>query len=165
MSIYPKLFRMVSFLLESYRSPGAFILSLMRATCSNHLIVLDVITTIIYVKEYTSWNSSLSSIYRFVVFSSRMQIFSSGPFTRKPPILYFTLKVRHHHWHTNTHTHTYIYRSVQSIRENSWDKPNGPLQESAANAAAAAVISIVITGWRFSLQLLRIRRRTPYDNS
>jgi len=107
MPIYPKVFQMVSFLQDSHRNLGVFLFSLMRVTCSNHLIVLDTITPIIYAEdeeEYKSWNSSLSSIFRTAVNPSpQVRMFSSVPFTRKPPVY-----ILHKKWGitTDTHTHT-----------------------------------------------------------
>ena len=97
---------MVSFLQESHRNLVHFY-SLLRATCSNHLIVLDVITPIIYAEEYKSRNSSLSSIFRIAVFPSpQVRMFSSAPFTRKPPVY-----ILHWKWGTtiDTHTHTHTH--------------------------------------------------------
>ena len=65
------------------RTPYVFLPSPIRATCSAHLILLNLMTLIMFCEEYKSWSSSLCNFLHFSVNSSHLfQIYSWIPYSR-----------------------------------------------------------------------------------
>jgi hypothetical protein len=71
----------------SHQNPLSISLLPKRATCTPHLLLLDIIILNILSEEYKLWSSSLCSFLNLIsLHPSSVQIFSSAPCSQTPSV-------------------------------------------------------------------------------